>query len=119
MANFSLSSKSEHEGIAVIMPKGYINDIGASSLERMSEKFLDNGLKKLIVNFADVQFINTIGLSIFLSIVQRTLEFESSICFTNMKKDHREIFEMAGLMKYVKVFKDELDAFNYLIGRKS
>ncbi len=102
-----------------MMPHGYINDMGAASLEQMSEQFLDHGLKKLVVNFADVQFINTIGLSIFLSIVQKTLEFKSMLCFTNMKKDHREIFEMAGLMKYVKVFKDEVDAFNYLNGRNN
>ncbi len=113
MANFSLSSKSEQD-IAIIEPKGYINDVGAETLELASEKFLGNGIKKLIVNFSGVQFINTIGLSIFLSIVQKTLEYHSSLCFTNMKKDHREIFEMAGLMKYVKVFKDEHDAFSYL-----
>jgi hypothetical protein len=33
-----------------------------------------------------------------------------------MKKDHREMFEMAGLIKHVKVFKDEKDAFHYLSG---
>ena len=100
-----------------MMPKGYINSIGAKHLESASEELLDNGSKKLIVNFADVQFINTIGLSIFLSIVQIALECDSLLCFTNMKKDHREMFEMAGLIKHVKVFKDEKDAFNYLRGR--
>ncbi len=100
-----------------MMPKGYINNIGAEHLESTSEKFIDKGSKKLIVNFSDVQFINTIGLSIFLSIVQNTLDANSLLCFTNMKKDHREMFEMAGLMKHVKVFKDEKDALNYLNGR--
>jgi anti-anti-sigma factor len=117
MSNFSLSSKAAQEGIAVLMPRGYINDVGAASLERMGEQFLDDGLKKLVVNFTDVQFINTIGLSIFLGIVQKALEFKSMLCFTNLKKDHREILEMAGLTKYVKVFKDEDTAFNYLNGR--
>jgi anti-sigma B factor antagonist len=115
MSNFSLSSRSE-QNIAVMMPKGYINTIGAERLEMTSEAFIDQGSKKLIVNFADVQFINTIGLSIFLSIVQNMLESHSQLCFTNMKKDHREMFEMAGLIKHVKVFKDEKDAFNYLNG---
>jgi anti-anti-sigma factor len=116
MSNFSLSSRSE-QNIAVMMPKGYINNVGAEHLESASEKYLDSGSKKLIVNFTDVQFINTIGLSIFLSIVQHTLEYNSLLCFTNMKKDHQEMFEMAGLIKHVKVFKDEKDAFNYLNGR--
>ena len=116
MSNFSLSSRSEQD-IAVMMPKGYINNIGAEHLESTSEQFLDKGSKKLVVNFTEVQFINTIGLSIFLSIVQHTLEYNSLLCFTNMKKDHREMFEMAGLIKHVKVFKDEKDAFKYLNGR--
>lgn len=100
-----------------MMPKGYINNIAAQRLELTSEEFLDKGSKKLVVNFSDVQFINTIGLSIFLSIVQNTMESNSLLCFTNMKKDHREMFEMAGLIKHVKVFKDEKDALDYLNGR--
>jgi anti-anti-sigma factor len=100
-----------------MMPKGYINNIGAEHLETRSEELIDKGSKKLIVNFSDVQFINTIGLSIFLSIVQNTLDSNSLLCFTNMKKDHREMFEMAGLIKHVKVFKEEKDALNYLSGR--
>ena len=116
MSNFSLSSKSAQD-IAIMTPRGYINDIGAERLESTSEQFLGDGLKKLVVNFSDVQYINTIGLSIFLSMVQKTMEYKSLLCFTNMKKDHREIFEMAGLIKHVKVFKDEKDAFAYLNGR--
>lgn len=99
------------------MPKGYINNIGAENIESKSEEFIDKGSRKLVVNFSDVQFINTIGLSIFLSIVQNTLESNGTLCFTNMKKDHREMFEMAGLIKHVKVFKDEKDALNFLNGR--
>jgi anti-anti-sigma factor len=110
-----MTSRSEHD-IAVMTPKGYINTIGAERLEVTSEAFIDQGSKKLIVNFSDVQFINTIGLSIFLGIVQNMLESNSQLCFTNMRKDHREMFEMAGLIKHVKVFKDEKDAFLYLNG---
>ncbi len=117
MSNFSLSSRSAGD-VAVMMPKGYINDIAAERLEKTNEQFLGHGLKKLVVNFSDVQFINTIGLSIFLGMMQRTQEHNSVLCFTNMKKDHQAIFEIAGLIKHVKVFKDEKDAFNYLDDRR-
>lgn len=113
MNNFSLSSKSAHD-VAVIAPKGYINDLGAESLEQTSDEFLDKGVKKLVVNFGDVKYINTIGISIFTSIVQKTLESDSMLCFTNLKKVHRDVLEMMGLIKYVKVFKDEEDALFFL-----
>ena len=100
--------------MAVITPKGYINDLGAESLEQTSDQFFGKGVKKLVVNFSDVQFINTIGISIFTSIVQKTLENDSMLCFTNLKKVHRDVLEMMGLIKYVKVFKDEEDALIFL-----
>ena len=100
------------------MPKGYINDMGAVSLEQTSEQLLGKGMKKLIVNFSDVQFINTIGLSIFTGMVQKTLDNNSLLCFTNMKKVHRDVFEMVGLIKHVKIFKDEADALIFFKGRE-
>lgn len=100
--------------MAVIRPKGYINDMGAVSLERTGEQLLGEGMDSLIVNFADVQYINTIGVSIFTGMVQKTLEHNSLLCFTNMKKTHREVFEMMGLIKHVKVFANEEDAHRFL-----
>lgn len=116
MNNFSLSSKSAQD-VAVMMPKGYINDMGAERLEQTSEQYLGNGVKKIVVNFSDVQYINTIGISIFTTMVQKTLECDSLLCFTNLKKVHRDVLEMVGLIKHVKVFKDEEDALSFLKGR--
>ncbi len=99
-------------------PKGYIDDLGAVSLENISEQYLGKGTKKLVVNFSNVQFINTIGVSIFTGIVQKTLEHNSQLCFTNMKKIHRDIFELVGLIKHVKVFKDEEEALSFLRGNE-
>ena len=113
MNNFSLTSKLALD-VAVMMPKGYINDMGAACLEQTSEQFLGKGSKKLVVNFSGVLFINTIGISIFTGIIQKALEYNGLLCFTNMKKIHREVFEMVGLMKHVKVFKDEEDALSFL-----
>jgi hypothetical protein len=45
--------------------------------------------------------------------VQKTLEHNSVLYFTNMKKAHREVFEMMGLIKHVKVFANEEDALRF------
>jgi len=95
-------------------PKGYINDMGAVSLEQTSEQLLGKGAKTLIVNFADVHYINTIGVSIFTGMVQKTQEHNSVLCFTNLKKVHRDVFEIMGLIKHVRVFNDEEDALRSL-----
>jgi anti-anti-sigma factor len=110
---FSISSKSELD-VAVMMPRGYLTDIGAHQIEKASEQFLDKGFKKLIVNLSCIELINTHGISILKSILQKTSESGCRVCFTNLNKLHREIFELTGLMKHVYVFQDEDDAVIYL-----
>jgi len=110
---FSLSSKTELD-VAVMMPKGYLTDIGAHQIEKASEQFFDRGFTKLIVNFSYIELINTHGISILKSIIQKTSESGCRVCFTNINKLHREIFELTGLMKHVDVFQDEDDAMIYL-----
>lgn len=100
-----------------MMPKGYLTDKGAHQLEQAIEQFLDNGFKKLIINFSDIQFINTGGVSIFRGILQKASEYGCRVCFTNMNELHREVFELIGLMKQVTEFQDEEDAMHYLKGK--
>jgi anti-anti-sigma factor len=116
MSNFSLSLKDAQD-VAIMSPTGYINDLGAERLELTSEQYLGKGLRKIVINFSHVQFINTLGVSIFTGIVQKTMDHEGQLCFTNMKKIHRDIFETVGLIEHVRVFKDEKDALSYLSDR--
>jgi anti-anti-sigma factor len=111
--NFSLSFKTDQD-VVVMAPRGYVNDLGAESLEHASEQVLDKGLKKLVVNFSDMQYINSIGASVFIGIVQKTIENEGQLCFTNMKKVHQDVFELLGITKHVRVFKEEQDALSFL-----
>lgn len=113
MNNFSISLKSAEDAV-VIMPKGYVNDLSAERMEHAYEEFIKKGLKKFVINFSDMEFINSIGASIFTGIVQKTLEHNGQLCFTNMKRVHRDVFEMLGIIKHVKVFRDEKDALNFL-----
>lgn len=100
----------------VIAPGGYVNDLGAERLEQASAQAFEQGLKKIVINFSDMQFINSIGASIITGIVQKTLEHGGLLCFTNMKKIHGDVFEMLGITRHVKVFKEEGEALTFLNG---
>ena len=113
MLNFSISSDLGLDA-AVLMPKGYLTDAGAHQLEDAIERLLEKGFKKLIINFSDVEFINTVGISVFSDILQKTTTYGCRVCFTNMNKLHREVFEMTGVIKYVPVFEEEAEAVQYL-----
>lgn len=116
MSNFSLSWRTADD-VVVMMPKGYVDGLGAEQLDDASQEVLGKGMKKLVVNFSDIQFINSVGASILTSVVHRARESASQLCFTNMNKVHREVFELLGITKHVKVFSEEVDAIHYLSER--
>jgi anti-anti-sigma factor len=97
-----------------MMPRGYLTDTGAHQIKKTSEEFLDRGFKKFIINFSNVELINTQGVSVIQSILQKASESGCRVCFTNINKLHQEIFELTGLMRRVAVFEDEDDAMIYL-----
>jgi len=109
VVKFSLSTRSELD-VAIITPRGYLTDLGAHQIERASEQFLDKGYRKLIINFSSVELVNTIGISVLMGVLQKAAECGCRICFTDMNRLHREIFELTGLTKHVEVFRDEDDA---------
>jgi anti-sigma B factor antagonist len=113
MNNFSLSLRTMDD-VVVMIPRGYVDSLGAGQMEEASEAALGGGAKKLIVNFSDTQFINSVGVSILTGVVHRARESSGKLCFTNMKRIHREVFDLMGLTKHVKVFNEEDDAILYL-----
>jgi anti-sigma B factor antagonist len=111
-----LSQTTAHD-VVVLRPSGYVDSLGAEQLEVASSDALGRGLKKLVVNFSDTQFINSVGVSILITVIQRARDSSGTLCFTNVKKIHREVFELLGLTRYVKVFSEEGEAIRYLRGR--
>jgi anti-sigma B factor antagonist len=116
VSNFSLSLITADD-IVVLRPSGYVDSLGAEQLETASSEALGKGHKKLVVNFSETQFINSVGVSILITVIHRARESSGQLCFTNVKKIHREVFDLLGLTRFVKVFGEEGEAIRYLNGR--
>ncbi len=113
MNNFSLSLTTSDD-IVIMRPRGYVDSLGAERLDEASCEVLGQGRKKLVVNFSETQFINSVGVSILISVIQRSRESSGVLCFTNVKQIHQEVFEMLGLTQHVKLFHEEGEAIRYL-----
>ncbi len=67
-----------------------------------------------MLDFAEVEFINSIGISLLLSIVEKQKEYDGTLCFSSMREQHKEIFEMLGLTKHVLIFESQEEALKHL-----
>ena len=112
MKDFMVHSRSV-EDVAVIYPQGYLNNIVGEKLEKECRDYMRKGVNKIVLNFGQTEFINSIGISILLGIIETLKKSEGTLCFTGMKAPHREIFDMLGLTKYAMVFTTEDDALRH------
>ena len=113
MTNFRVDSKVVGD-VAVLYPQGYLNNIVTEKLEKECSTFLKKGYKKIVLNFNSIEFINSIGISILLGIIDEVKGTDASLYFTNVSRLQDETFEMLGLKKYMRIFPSEAEAVTEL-----
>ncbi|MGO9014596.1 MAG: STAS domain-containing protein [Dissulfurispiraceae bacterium] len=100
--------------VAVLYPQGYLNNIAGENLVKECTACLESDVRKVVLNFRETDYINTIGISMLLGIIEKLREAGGTLCFTEMSKTYSETFEMLGLTKFILVFPDENAAIKYL-----
>ena len=110
---FNVTSRLDGD-VAVIYPKGYLNNLSGESLVIECGIYIGKGITKIVVNFSETDLINSIGISMLLQIIEDLRNIKGTICCTNMSKFLRDTFEMLGLIKHMLVFPVESDALKYL-----
>ncbi len=110
---FKVTSKRVSD-VAILYPQGYLNNIAGENLMEECTACLESDIRKVVLNFSETDFINSIGISMLLSIINRLKEAGGTLCFTDMSKTYRDTFEMLGLTKFILVFPDENAAVKYL-----
>ena len=116
--SFKVTSKRISD-MAVLYPQGYLNNIAGENLVQECNACLESDIRKVVLNFGETDFINSIGISMLLSIIEKLNDAGGTLCFTNLSKTYSDTFEMLGLAKFIHVFPDENEAVRYLNGAKT
>ena len=103
--------------MAVLYPQGYLNNIVTEKLEKECVLYLKQGYRKIVLNFNSIEFINSIGISILLGIIEKVKSSDAALYFTNVSRLQSETFEMLGLRKYLRIYPSEDEAITELQGK--
>ena len=63
--------------VAVLSTDGYINNQGGEEIAKVSYELLDQGYKVLLLNLAGTKIVNSIGISILIEIIEKSLDSPS------------------------------------------
>lgn len=86
-------------------------DINSSlSLKECLNQALMDKRKKILINLADVDFINSSGLGILVSGLKMIREEDGELRFCNLQKYVRELFEISQLTKVFAISSTEDEA---------
>lgn len=101
---------------AVIYASDYLNKLTGEQIERECRKQLDSGCRALVIDFAETNLVNSIGISILLGIIDIAEKNGAQIVFADVNNQTVELFDMLGLTRHVALAKDEQEALSSLSG---
>jgi len=108
----------ELEGCVVIYTDNYLNDIEGEKLEDKCDVFLNGGKRKIVIDFANTELVNSIGISILVGIMEKVKKRNGILFFSSLKKVNHDIFNMLGLTKHISIFQTEEEAIGKMLAHE-
>lgn len=90
---------------ATVFANDYLNKLSGERIERECRRQLDAGVRTLVVNFAETEIVNSIGVSILLGVIDAAQTAGAQVVFSDVKNETTELFEMLGLTNHVQIAK--------------
>lgn len=101
---------------AIVYASDYLNKLTGEKIERECRRQLDSGCRALVIDFADTQLVNSIGISILLGIIDIAEKNGAQLVFSDVNNQTIALFDMLGLTRHVALAKDEQEALSTLGG---
>lgn len=106
----------EEEDTLVVCVGGYLNSLLGEEVEKVVRARLDDGGRRILLNFQGTRLVNSIGISFVIGVVEKVMEQEGRMAFCEVSRINRDLFRVTGLEKYVRSFETEKEALDYLAG---
>ena len=86
---------------ATVFAGDYLNKLSGEAVERECRRQIEAGCKTIVVNFAETEIVNSIGVSILLGVIDAAADAGANIVFSDVNDDTIELFQMLGVTNHV------------------
>lgn len=98
------------EKLAVMDLVGEVTAAAEERIVKSFDKAVAQKARCVILNFAKVNYINSAGMSIIISLLTKAQKKQLTMSAFGLSPHFQKIFEMVGLSKYVPHFDSEAEA---------
>lgn len=97
-----INTRVENE-IHIVDIVGNLDTNTAPDADNHLNKLMDQGVKKIVINFDKLDFITSAGLRVFLAASKRIKSEEGDITICNLNEAVQEIFDISGFSTILNV----------------
>lgn len=81
--------------------------------------FIEKGQKRFLINFEEVDLIDSAGLGVLISIGQKLQMIpDGSLSFSNVSKSVQDIFEIINLKQFFTIYENEATAIDAIVSKE-
>jgi len=88
---------------AVVSAGDYLNKLTGERVERECRQQLEGGCRELVVDFANTEIVNSVGVSILLGVIDSASGQGAKVVLSGVNATTIELFEMLGVTKHVEI----------------
>lgn len=112
-SEFNLVAETKNNCV-VINTTGYINNVGGQKIVDEFYKYNGNGINNVILNLAESNVVNSIGISFLIEIIEKLNQSNGQLIFTNLDPTIEKTFTIMGLFQFAKKAKNLDEALTLL-----
>jgi len=91
--------REDHEhGVAVVAPVGRVDSTTSAALDQRLTRLITGGERRIVVDFAGVDYISSAGLRVMLTLAKKTRDTGGALALCGMGDLVREVFGLAGFL---------------------
>ncbi|GLY79162.1 STAS domain-containing protein [Actinoallomurus iriomotensis] len=106
---FSVEHTVTDDGIVSVTLAGALDVATAPRVRDLLIRLIDEGHHRLVLELSDVDFVDSIGLGVFVGVVHRLRPYDSSLAVAAPSPQAQKVFEITQLVRVLPIY-DTSDA---------
>jgi anti-anti-sigma factor len=101
----------EQKNTVILELAGPIDSEIAEDFAKLCVDFIEQGKKRLVLDFSKVDYIASAGISAVIKTKTQVFQKGGNICLVGLQGKVREVFESAGIMDIFDIYETQKEAF--------
>ena len=98
-------SESKQGNVTILQVQGKLDSMSSPELDKRLTGLIDSGTRQIAVNLADLDYVSSAGLRVFLSAAKHLKQVQGKLALANPSAQVQQIFDIAGFDTILPILK--------------